>query len=173
VRLRLAIIVVILGYLAIIVASHSVPLPVSLEGPLVIVGWSFLPGIYVWGRLRRVDMRPVAQPPAREMLRPWTLTIAFGALAAVALFLALGWDVPSFCHGPVPVNCVKGYQWSTDNGHYHHTNADGIYAEISQQTYVQEVGFDLRSAGTFGILAMCLAWVGAAVLRSASTPRNS
>lgn len=166
-------VVVILGYLAVIVASHFVPLPVILEGPLVLFGWLFLPGLFVWGKIRRVDMSRSAQPPAREMLRPWALTATFGALAAVALFLAMGWDVPSFCHGPVPVNCVKYYQWSVESGHYYHTIASGIPAEISEQTYVQEVGFDLRSAAAFGVFALCLAWVAAAVLRRPSKAPDS
>jgi branched-subunit amino acid ABC-type transport system permease component len=168
VRLRLVIIVVILGYLAIIVASHFVPLTVFLAGPLVITGWLFLLGLFLGARLRRIDTRPSAQPPIREMLRPWGLTAIFVAVAAVALFLAIGWDVPSFCHGPIPVNCVKGYVWSSDSGHYYHTTAAGIYAEISQQTYIQEVGFDLRSAAVFGVLALCAAWIGAAVFRPLS-----
>jgi hypothetical protein len=173
VRLRLAILVVILGYLGIIVASHFVPLPVFLEGPLVITGWLFLVGLILWARLRRIDTRPSAQRPMNEMLRPWVLTATYGALAGGALFLAIIWDVPSLCHGPVPLNCVKGYAWSTDNGHYYHTTAAGTYAEISREIYVQEVGFDLRSAAVFGVLALCAAWVGAAVLRPSSRAPDS
>jgi hypothetical protein len=173
VRVRLVIAVVLLGYLVIILLSHFIPLPLFLEGPLVLIGWLFLPGLFVWGRLRRVDISRGAQPPGRELLRPWALTATFGALAAVVLFLAIGWDVPSFCHGPVPVNCVKYYQWSVESGHYYHTIAGGIPAEISQQTYVQEVGFDLRSAAAFGVFALCLAWVAAAVLRASSKAPDS
>jgi hypothetical protein len=173
VRIRLVILVVILGYVAVILASHFVPLPVILEGPLVLVGWLFLPGLFVWGKIRRVDMSRSAQPPAREMLRPWALTATFGALAGVALVLAIGWDVPRFCHGPVPVNCVKYYHWSVESDHYFHTIDGGLPTEISLQTYVQEVGFDLRSAAAFGVFALCLAWVGAAVLRRSSKGPDS
>ena len=173
VRIRLVMVVVILGYLAVIVASHFVPLPVSLEAPLVLVGWLFLAGLLVWVRLRRVDMSRGAQPPAREMLRPWALTATFGALAAVALFLAIGWDVPSVCHGPVPVNCVKYYKWSVESGHYFHAIEGGLPTEISLQTYIQEVGFDLRSAAAFGVFALCLAWVAADVLKRSSKAPDS
>jgi hypothetical protein len=158
---------VLFGYLVVISVSHFIPLPLFVQFPLVLTGWLFLPGLYVWGRLRRIDMRPSAHPPVTEMLRPWALTATFGALAAVALFLAIGWDVPSVCHGPVPVNCFQGYEWTTEDGRYYHTTADGTHAEISQHTYVSEVGFDLRSAAAFGLFAMCLAWVAAAVLRRA------
>jgi hypothetical protein len=164
VRIRLLAMFVLLGYLGIIAASHFVPLPPSLEVPLVLVGWLFLPGLFVWGTLRRVDLSRHAYPPARDMLRPLTLTVAFGAVAVVALFLAIGWDVPEVCGG-APLACVKGYQWSTDNGLYYHTTADGIHAEIGQQTYVQEVGAHLRSTAAFGVGALCLAFVAAAVVR--------
>jgi hypothetical protein len=163
------IVVVMIGYDAVIWVSHFVPLPTFFQPPLVLVGWLFLPGLYVWGRLRRVDMSRRAQPPLRDLLRPWALTAAFGALAAAALFLAIVWDVPNACRGPIPVNCFQGYQWSADDGLYHHTTPNGARAEISQQTYVQEVGFDLRSAAAFGVFALCLAWVGAAVLRRSPT----
>lgn len=171
VRLRLVIVVALLGYLAIIVASHFVALPLVLEGPLVLIGWLFLPGIYVWSRLRRVDMSRAAQPPARDILRPWGLTVTFGALASVVLFLAVGWDVPGFCHGPL--NCVKGYQWSVENGHYYHTISGGISTEISQPTYIHEVGIDLRSAAAFGVGALCLAWVAADLLRRSKKSPDS
>ena len=165
---RLSLMAVLVGYIAIISVSHFIPLPHFLEGPLVITGWLFLLGLFLWATLRRIDTRPKAQPPISELLRPWALTAAFGALAATALFLAIVWDVPSFCHGPIPVNCVKGYVWSVDNGHYYHTTWNGTYGEISQQTYIQEVGFGLRSAAVFGVLSLCAAWIGAAVFR----PRN-
>lgn len=164
---RLVLIAVLLGYIAIIWVTHFVPLFPFLTGPLALSGWLFLPGLYLWARPRRIDTR--TRPPLRELGRPWAVTAIFGALAAVALYLAIGWDVPTFCHGPVPVNCVKGYQWSTDNGHYYHTVYEGPQVEISPQTYVQEVGFDLRSAAVFGVLALCGAWVAAAVLRPVST----
>lgn len=167
--IRLALIATLFGYLAIIWVSHFVPLPAFLTGPLAFTGWLFLPGLFLLARLRRIDTRLSAQPPLRDLLRPWALTATFGALAAVVLILAIGWDVPGFCHGPVPVNCVKGYQWSTDNGHYYHSIEEGPQVEISQQTYVQEVGFDLRSAAVFGVLALCGAWVAAAVFRPVNT----
>jgi hypothetical protein len=170
---RLALIPVLVGYIAIISVSHFTPLPRFLEAPLALTGFLFLVGLLLWARLRRIDTRPSAQPPARELLRPWALTAVFGALVAVALFLAIVWDVPSFCQGPVPLNCVKGYAWSIDSGHYYHTTADGTYAEISRQTYIQELGFDLRSVAVFGVLVLCGAWIGAAVLRSASTHVNA
>src|SRR5713226_7993438 len=160
--------VVLVGYVAIIWVSHFIPLSVYLVGPMVLTGWLSLLGLFLLARLRRIDTRPSAQPPMRVMLRPWALTAMFGALAAVALFLAIGWDVPSFCHGPVPVNCVKYYQWSIDNGRYYRTISDGPQAEISQQTYIQEVGFDLRSGSVFGVLALCAGFIGAAVLRPVS-----
>lgn len=166
---RLALIPVLIGYIAIIWVSHFTPLPRFLEGPLALTGFLFLIGLLLWARLRRIDTGRSTQPPVKELLRPWTFTAAFGALVAVALFLAIVWDVPSFCQGPVPLNCVKGYAWSIDNGHYYHTTAAGTYAEISRQTYVQELGFDLRSVAVFGVFILCGAWIGAAVLRSAST----
>jgi hypothetical protein len=169
---RLALIAVLFGYLTIIWISHFIPLPRVLEAPLALTGFLFLLGLFLWARLRRIDTRPSAQPPVRELLRPWALTAVFGALAAVALFLAIVWDVPSFCHGPVPVNCVKGYEWSIDDGHYYHTTADGTHGEISRQTYVEEVGFDLRSVAVFGVLSLCAAWIGAGVLRAAPTHPN-
>jgi hypothetical protein len=166
--IRLALMAVLVAYLAIIWTSHFIPLSVYLVGPMVITGWLSLLVLFLWARIRRIDTRPSAQPPVRKMLRPWALTLAFGALAAVALFLAVGWDLPSFCQGPVPVNCVKYYQWSIDNGRYYHTISEGPQTEISQQMYIQEVGFDLRSASVFGVLALCGAWVGAAVFRPVS-----
>jgi hypothetical protein len=170
---RLVMAVVLLGYLVIILLSHLIPLPPFLEIPLPMIGWLFLPGLYVWARLRRVDMSRAAQPPARELLRPWALTAMFGVLAAVVLFLAVGWDVPGFCPGPVPVNCFQGYQWSMESGHYYHTVPRGAPTEISRERYVKEVGFDLRSAAAFGVFALCLAWVAAAGLRASSKPPNS
>jgi len=165
--IRLALMATLFGYLAIIWVSHFIPLPPFLTGPLALAGWLFLPGLFLWARLQRIDTN--ARPSLRELVRPWALTTTFGALAAVTLFLAIGWDVPKFCHGPIPVNCVKGYQWSTDNGHYYHTIFEGTPTEISQQRYVQEVGFDLRSAAVFGVLALSGAWVAAAVFRPVST----
>jgi hypothetical protein len=169
---RLVIAVVLLVYAVIISLSHFIALPLFLGGVMALIGWLFLPGLYLWARLRRIDMSRAAQPSVNDLLRPLALTVAFGACAAVTLVLAIGWDVPNFCHGPVPVNCFRGYQWSTDTGRYYHTTADGTRAEISQQTYVQEVGFDMRSAASFGVYAMCLAWLAAGVLRAPSQPRK-
>ncbi len=162
---RLVMMLVLLGYLAMVWESHIIPLPVSLEFPLALIGWLFLPVLFVWARLLRIDTGRGVRWPLKQMFRPWVLTATFGALAAITLFLAIGWDAPSFCQGPVPVNCVKGYQWSIDNGHYFHTTPNGTHAEISRQAYIQELGFDLRSAATFGVYAMCLAWLAAAALR--------
>jgi hypothetical protein len=170
--IRLAIAAVLLGYAVIIWMSHFVPPLLFGGGLLALIGWLFLPGLYVLARLRRIDLSRSAQPPVKELLRPWAMTVAFGAFAAATLFLAIGWDVPNVCHGPVPVNCFRGYQWSTENGRYYHTTADGIHAEISQQAYVQEAGFDLRSAASFGVYAMCLAWLAAGVLRAPSQARK-
>jgi hypothetical protein len=103
------------------------------------------------------------------MVRPWALTATFGALAAIALFLGVSWDVPSFCHGPVPLDCVKYYQWSTDNGRYYHSIEEGPQVQISRQTYIHEVGFDLCSAAVFRVLALCGAWIGTSLFRRGST----
>ena len=163
-RVRLAITAVLLVYVLIISMSHFISLPLFLGSLMALIGWLFLPGLYLWARLRRIDLSRAAQPPMKQFLRPLALTVAFGAVAAIALFLALGWDVPNFCNGPL--NCTKGYQWSANNGRYYHTTPDGTHAEISRQTYVREVGIDLRSTATFGIYAMCLAWLAASALRA-------
>jgi hypothetical protein len=162
VRLRLVIVLVLAGYLAVIVTSHFILMPLFLEGPLALVGWLFLAGLIVWSRLRRVDTRPSSLPPLRDMLRPWALTVAFGVIAAVVLYLATAWDVPARCH--VTLNCVKGYEWRTENGKYYHV-IEGVSTEISQKAYAQEVDLDLRSAAAFGVYTLCLAWVGTTVLR--------
>src|SRR5258706_6677416 len=112
--IRIVLMATLVGYIAAIWVTHFIPLSSVLTVPLALTGWLFLPGLYVWARLRRIDTR--SSPPLTEMVRPWALTATFGALVAVALFLAIGWDVPSFCHGPIPLNCVKGYQLSTANG---------------------------------------------------------
>ena len=171
--IRLVMAVVLVGYLAIITVTHFVALPLQLEVPLVLTGWLFLPGLYVWSRLLRLDMSRRAQPRVKELLRPWALTAGFGALAGVVLFLAIGWDAPSFCHGPVPVNCVQGYHWSVENGHYYHTIFEGPPVEISQNRYLQETGFFLRSAAAFGVFALCLGWVAAGGLRAPSKAADS
>jgi hypothetical protein len=170
VPVRFVIAVVLLGYVVIIWMSHFFVLPLFLGGLMALLGWLFLPGLYLLARLRRIDMRRAAQPTVKALLRPWFFTAAFAALAAVALYVAIGWDVPSFCQGPL--TCTKGYYWSMSDGHYYHTIFEGPQAEISQQEYVQEVGIDLRSAATFGVYAMCLAWVAAGALREASQPRR-
>ena len=169
---RLVLVTVLLAYAVIVSVSHFTPLPNFLGSLLALIGWLFLPGLYLSARLRRIDTSRAAQPPVRELFRPWALTAAFGALAAATLFVGVVWDVPSFCHGPVPVNCFRGYQWSIDNGRYYHTTADGTHAEISQVAYVQETGFDLRSTAMFGVFAMCLAWLAAGALRAPRLPRK-
>src|SRR5258708_20641313 len=116
--IRLVIAAVLMGYLAIIFVSHFAAFPLFLGGLMALTGWLFLPGLYLLARLRRIDMSRAAQPPVKELLRPWALTVAFGAFAAATLFLAIGWDVPNVCYGPVPRNCFKGFQWSTRNGQY-------------------------------------------------------
>jgi purine-cytosine permease-like protein len=98
--IRLAIAAALLGYIAIIFVSHFAPFPLFLGGLMAFLGWLLLPGLYLLARLRRIDMSRAAQPRVKDLLRPWVMTAGFGALAAVALFLALGWDVPGFCHGP-------------------------------------------------------------------------
>jgi hypothetical protein len=169
--IRLVIVAVLLGYLAIIFISHFAAFPLFLGGLMALTGWLFLPGLYVLARLRRIDLSRAAQPRLKDLLRPWVMAAGVGVLAAVALFLALGWDVPSFCHGPL--NCTKGYQWSANDGRYYHTPPEGTVAEISRQTYIDEVGVDLRSGATFGVYAMCLAWLAAGALRAPSRPRKA
>ena len=154
-------IVVLLGYIAIIVATAAYPLPLYMEAPLVFVGWLFLPGLYVWSKILRIDTRASPHRPTRDWLRPWALTVAFGAIAIVAVYLAAAWDVPSRC--PVSLDCVKGYEWRTENGKYYHV-IEGVTTEISQKDYAQEIGIDLRSAAAFGVYALCLAFVATAVL---------
>jgi hypothetical protein len=163
---RLLIATVMVGYLVVIWVSHFTLLPHSLQGPLVLIGWLFLPGLFVVSKVRRLDMSRSAQPPVKELFRPWAMTAGFGVIAAAALFLAIVWDVPSFCNGPVPVNCMQGYQWSVDAGRYYHSFHEGALTEISQQRYFQEVDFDLRSAAAFGVYALCLAWIASAGLRA-------
>ncbi|HEY0830544.1 MAG TPA: hypothetical protein VGE99_05325 [Candidatus Dormibacteraeota bacterium] len=163
---RLVIAIVLVGYLVAIWLSHLILLPHFLQAPLVLTGWLFLPGLFVVMKVRRLDMSRSAQPPVKELFRPWAMTAGFGVIAAATLVLAIVWDVPTFCHGPVPVNCMKGYQWSVDAGHYYHSFQEGTRTEISQQRYFQEVDFDLRSAAAFGVCALCLAWIGAAGLRA-------
>jgi hypothetical protein len=169
---RIVIGVVLLVYAVIISLSHFLAPPLFLGSLMAVIGWLFLPGLYLWARLRRIDMSRAAQPSVNDLLRPLALTVAFGACAAVTLVLAIGWDVPSVCHGPVPLNCFRGYQWATEAGRYYHTTADGTRAEISQQTYVQEVGFDMRSTASFGVYAMCLAFLAGGALRAPSQPRK-
>jgi hypothetical protein len=94
-------------------------------------------------------------------------------LAGVVLFLAIGWDTPSFCRGPVPLNCVQGYHWSVEGGHYYHTIFEGPPVEISQYQYLQESGFFLRSAAAFGVFALCLGWVAAGGLRAPTKAADS
>jgi hypothetical protein len=167
--IRLAVAMVLLAYIAFMLGSRLIPLPAFLTFPLALTGWLFLPGLYVLARVRRIDTRPSAQRRVKDLLRPWALTAAFGAFAAAALFLSVGWDVPGVCHGPVPLNCFQEYQWSTNDGHYYQTILEGPRAEISRQTYISEVGFDLRSAADFGVLSLCAAWIVAGVFKRAST----
>ena len=150
---------ILLGYVVFIVMSHSVVLPPILDVPLVLVGWLSVLALFVWTRFTG-EHRP---QELIDLLRPFPFTIAFAIVAASALFLALGWDVPSLCHGD-PINCVKGYDWSTDNARYFHTTADGIHGQISANIYLQEVGQHLRSAATFGVFALCGAFVVAPVV---------
>ncbi len=157
----------LVGYIAAIWVTHFIPLSSVLTVPFALTGWLFLPGLYVWARLRRIDTR--ARPPVREMFRPWALTAALGALAASALFLAVVWDVPSQCPGPLPLNCFQRYSWTIDSGHYFHSILEGPQMEIDRDTYIHEVGFDLRSASAFGVLALCGAWIGAVLFRPRST----
>ena len=63
---RLVMAVVLLTYLVTIWFSHFALLPQFLEVPLVLVGWLFLPGLFVWAKVRRLDMSRAAQPPVRE-----------------------------------------------------------------------------------------------------------
>jgi hypothetical protein len=167
--IRLALALVLLAYIAFMLGSRLIPLPAFFTFPLALTGWLFPLGLFLLAKVRRIDTRPSAQPPIRDLLRPWALTAAFGAFAAAALFLSVGWDVPGVCHGPVPLNCFQEYQWSTDDGHYYQTILEGPRAEISRQTYISEVGFDLRSAADFGVLALCAAWTVAGVFKRAST----
>jgi hypothetical protein len=162
VQLRVLLLAALLGYLAVIVASVFALLPSFLEVPLVLVGWSFLLGLFIWSRLRRVDMRRGATPPLKEILRPWGLTVVFALFAGLVLFLAIAWDVPNHCQ--LTISCVKGYEWHSVDGKYFHS-VSGITSEISQAAYIHEVSADLRSAAAFGVFSMCLAWVAAAVLR--------
>src|SRR6266568_948739 len=53
--IRLALMATLVGYLAIIWVSHFVPLPPFVTGPLALAGWLFLPGLFLWARLQRID----------------------------------------------------------------------------------------------------------------------
>jgi hypothetical protein len=58
----------LVGYIAAISVTHFIPLSSFLTVPFALTGWLFLPGLYVWARLRRINTR--ARPPVREMFRP-------------------------------------------------------------------------------------------------------
>jgi hypothetical protein len=162
VRYRLGLTAELTAYVAAIILTGFVPLSPVLDVPLVLVGWISFGGLILWAGLGR------RRYPTRDMLdtllRPWPLTLTFAVLVVIASYFAIGWHVPAVCNG-IPLSCLKGYQWSIQNGHFYHVTPDGLSEQISRATYIQEVGVHLRSAAAFGLYSLCLAWLAASALK--------
>ena len=162
VRLRIALTAALVCYLAAIVVTGFVPLSPALDVPLALGGWLVLAGLVVWADLRR--RRYSSRVVLRAIIWPAPLAAAFGVLLVIVSYFALAWHVPAACTAG-PLNCFKGYDWSIQDRNFFHVTPDGSSAQISRDTYIAEVGTNLRSAAAFGVYSLVLAWVASGALR--------
>ena len=153
VRLRIAITAALVCYLAGMVVTGFVSLPPSLDVPFALGGWLFLGGLLVWANLRR--RRYSSRVVLRAIIWPLPLAAAFGVLFVIVSYFALAWHVPTACTAG-SLNCFKGYHWSIQDGNFFHVMPDGSSAQISRDTYIAEVGTNLRSAAGFGVYSLLL-----------------
>lgn len=161
IRVRLLILGILAAYVALMILSTAVLLPIDLELPLVMLGWIAFVGVLAWNARRLRGWRL----NAAGMLRPFVLTGVFACLVAAATYLALGWNVPSMCQG-LAVGCMKGYTWRVEDGQYFRVSRENQQNQISQNVYLLEVGNRLRSASIFGVYSLCLAWILASGTRN-------
>ncbi len=153
----------ILGYLLVIIASHSIPLSSALEVPLAVAGWLTLAVLLVHAGLRLRGNGVITRPEMRWSRIPG---LAFAAVAGLAFYFAFTGNLSLACPQHA-TPCVKIDMWRMSGGHYyrqHPYDSEGnddpgaAWAEISRQEYVAEVGTRLRQAAPFGVGALCLAW---------------
>ena len=152
-------------YLLFAAASHIIPLEPGLEPALAVAPWLLFGGLGALIRFGRPRLPAIVG--WRELLRSWPLTAVFAITAAVAFAVAFSGNLPVDCPTGSRV-CVEIDEWSSGDGQYyrHHPyDASGRFdpgqpwVEISQQTYIGEVGTLLRQAAGFGILGLFVAWV--------------
>lgn len=157
IRTRLLILGILAVYVAMMVVSIAVLLPMELEIPLVMVGWMALLGVFAYNvrHLREWRFSGAA------FFQPLVLTGVFAGLVAAATYLAFGWDVPSACQGQ-PVGCMRGYTWQVEDGRYFRVTPENQRNQIPESVYVREVGSRLRSASIFAVYSLCFAWTLAA-----------
>jgi len=158
---RAAVGLLMLAYLGIIVASHSIPLSPDLEIPLGVGGWlAFAIVLALIARRRGVIV---------VSIKPWPLILhlIFATMAGLTLYFAFSGNLPTDCkHGAD--SCLKIDNWRTSAGHYYrqypydsqgNDDAGAPWVEISRQLYVAEVGTRLRLSAQFGVGMLCVSWV--------------
>lgn len=172
VAFRLVVTAVLALYLVAIIATGFIPLPPVLDVPLALAGWFCFASLVVSAVLRHRE--PEVIDMWGNLLSPLPLAAVFILLVFIASYFALGWRLPTVCHG-ISLNCFKTYEWRMQGDQYLRMTSDGLITGISRATYIQEVGVHLRSAAAFRICSLCIAWAAASALTrpTASVSRTS
>jgi hypothetical protein len=153
-------------YLSVVMASHSVPLSPALEIPLAVAGWLAVPFVMA---LHYWQGRRYGESDARSLQPDWRVIqhLAFAAAAALALYFAFTGNLSLACPQHA-TSCLKIDNWKMADGHYYRHfpyDSEGndypgaSWVEISRPVYVAEVGTRLREAAKFGICVLSLAWL--------------
>jgi hypothetical protein len=165
---RMTLGLLLLLYLFVIAVSHSTPLSSALEAPLAFVG-GFSVALLALSHWLRTRSGRSRRPELSARKKVWSrvATLAFAAVAGLALYLALTGNVPTNCPQGA-TSCVKIDEWRISGGHYYrlfpydsqgNDDPSRPWVEIDRQTYVAEVGTRLRMAAAFGVAGLCLAWL--------------
>jgi hypothetical protein len=155
----------IILYLVVIIASHSVPLSSALEEPLALGGWlAFLVLLFLDRRNGNDGVIAIAPSGMRWS---WVPHLVFAVVAGLAFYFASTGNLSLDCPDHA-TSCVKIDQWRMSSGHYYRQfpydsqgngDAGAPWVEISRQEYVAEVGTRLRQATQFGVGLLCVAWM--------------
>lgn len=161
--------------LAIMIATHDIPLNQHWDVPLVLGSWLPVAAVVVTltvkaRRLGRPALRRILRlvAPLRKHLALYVFcAIMVGILAATGAVAVVG-NRDMSCRGG-PATCIKLNQYSESGGAFYRKypyDAAGVgdsnapWTPISRAEYIAEVGTKIRSAGVFATVALLLATFG-------------
>jgi hypothetical protein len=174
---RMVLGLLMLGYLLVMIESHSVPLSGALRFPMIATAVVAAVGVGLLSALLsklRGDDDDDDDYTDWGMGWRWIAHLAFASAAGFACYFAFTGNAPSACPRDAQfrqdngASCLKLDNWRTSGDHYYvqypydssgSDDPGAPWVEISRSQYVAEHGTTLRSEVGFGVFLLSVAWL--------------